>query len=153
MLCLELANKIKGFERSESLRCRSGTLSGPRLQTFVFIFRMAAGSGLAARSSLLVWWLNTFWFAGPCCKLPVWLHRQVCVALCCSPKALLEHHYYPCKLAQLTCPCSSSLFVNPSFFCHVWTMDQRILEAVPPTPHPPSSPATLVPADPNPCEY
>lgn len=116
MLCLELANKIKGFERSESLRCRSGALSGPRLQTFVFIFRMAAGSGLAASSSLLVWWLNTFWFAGPCCKLPVWLHRQVCVALCCSPKALLEHHYYPCKLAQLTCPCSSSLFVNPSFF-------------------------------------
>lgn len=86
----------------------------PLVQTFVFIFRTAAGSGHAASSSPLVWWLNTFFW--PCCKLPVWLHHQVCAPHRRSPKAFHEHHYYPCKLAQLTHPCSGSLFVNPSFF-------------------------------------
>lgn len=147
-----LSGKKLFFKALKSLRCGSGALFCPP-----FSKHLSSSSGCLLALAMppaprcpFDDWIH-FW---PCCKLPVWLHRQPppLVPLCCSPKALHEHHYYPCKLAQLTQPCCSSLFVNPSFFTVSGPRTKKERREAG-FPLPLSSPSTSVPTDRNPCEY
>lgn len=108
----------------KSWRCRSGVSVLPPSQTFVFIF-MVPRRFWPRHRLLVAARLMIEYIFGCVVNFLCGCTVRLLVPLCFSPKALHEHHYYPCKLAQLTRPRSGPLFVNPSFFNRVWTANQR----------------------------
>lgn len=112
--------KISLFKAPKSWRRRSGVSVLPS-----FPKHLSSSSGCLAGSGHAAACLMIEYIFGRVVNFPCGCTVRPLVPLCCSPKALHEHHYYPCKLAQLTWPRSGPLFVNPSFFNCVWTADQR----------------------------
>lgn len=112
--------KISLLRAPKSWRHRSGVCVLPS-----FPKHLSSSSGCLAGSSHATACLMIEYIFGRVVNFLCGCTVRPLVPLCCSPKALHEHHYYPCKLAQLTRPRSGPLFVNPSFFNCVWTADQR----------------------------